>query len=141
MAGSPAAWEDAMFRTIRFAAVAAAASLLAAPALAQSSPVVGVWNTEAVTDFGTFKAVMTVAEAGGAHTIEMQDVPQEGGPPPMASTISDVVVEGPRFAFKRKLSGPQGDILLTYTGTVEGDALTAEVGSDFGPLKMTGTRQ
>ena len=132
-----------MFKTIRFAAVAAAASLLAAPALAlaQSSPVVGVWNTEAVTDFGTFKAVMTVAEAGGAHTIEIQDVPQEGGPPPMASTISDVMVEGPKFAFKRKLASPQGEFVLTYTGTVEGNALTADVGSDFGPLKMTGTRQ
>jgi hypothetical protein len=130
-----------MFKTIRFAAVAAAASLLAAPALAQGSPVVGVWNTEAVTDFGTFKAVMTVAEANGAHTIEMQDVPQEGAPPPSPSTISEVVVDGPRFAFKRKLSSPMGEILLTYSGTVEGNTLTADVGSDFGPIKLTGTRQ
>ena len=129
-----------MFKTIRFAAVAAAASLLAAPALAESSPVVGVWNTEAVTDFGIIKATMTVAEADGGHTIEMQDVPLEGFPP-MASTISDVVVEGPKFTFKRKLSGAQGDILLTYTGTVDGNSLTADVGSDFGPIKLTGTRQ
>jgi hypothetical protein len=30
---------------------------------------------------------------------------------------------------------------LTYNGTVEGNALTGEVGSDFGPIKLTGTRQ
>ena len=59
----------------------------------------------------------------------------------MPSTISDVVVDGPKFAFKRKLTTPQGEIQLTYTGTVDGNALTADVGSDFGPMKMTGTRQ
>jgi hypothetical protein len=130
-----------MFKTIRFAALVAGASLMAAPALAQSSPVVGIWNTEAVTDFGTFKATMTVAEANGAHTVNIQDVAQEGAPPAMPSTISDVVVDGPKFAFKRKLTTPQGEMQLTYTGTVEGNTLTAEVGSDFGPIKMTGTRQ
>ena len=55
-----------MFKTIRFAAFVAGASLLAAPAWAQASPVLGTWNTEAVTDFGTFKATMTVTEANGA---------------------------------------------------------------------------
>jgi hypothetical protein len=130
-----------MFKTIRFAALVAGASLLAVPALAQSSPVVGTWNTEAVTDFGTFKATMTVAEANGAYTVQMADVAAEGAPPAMPSTISDVVVDGPKFTFKRKLTTPQGEMQLTYTGTVEGNALTAEVGSDFGPIKMTGTRQ
>ena len=59
----------------------------------------------------------------------------------MPSTISDVVVDGAKFSFKRKLTTPQGEMNLTYTGTVDGDALTAEVGSDFGPITMTGTRQ
>ena len=51
-----------MFKTIRFAALVAGASLTAVPAFAQSSPVLGTWNTAAVTDFGTFKAKMTVAK-------------------------------------------------------------------------------
>ena len=135
-----------MFKTIRFAALVAGASLMAAPALAQSSPVVGTWNTEAVTDFGTFKATMTVAEANGSHTVAIQDIAPEGGAGAggggaMPSTISDVVIDGSKFAFKRKLTTPQGEMNLTYNGTVEGDTLTAEVGSDFGPLKLTGTRQ
>ena len=54
-----------MFKTIRFAALVAGASLMAAPALAQDSPVVGKWNTAVVTDFGTFNAVLTVAQEGG----------------------------------------------------------------------------
>ena len=135
-----------MFKTIRFAALVAGASLMAVPALAQSSPVVGKWATAVVTDFGTFNAVMTVAQEGGAYTVAMQDIAPEGGAGAggggaMPSTISDVVVDGATFSFKRKLTTPQGEIQLTYNGTVDGNALTADVGSDFGPMKMTGTRQ
>ena len=131
-----------MFRTIRFAALVAAASLMAAPALAQSSPVLGTWNTEAVTDFGTFKATMTVAEANGAYTVQMTDVAAEGAPPAMPSAISDVVVNGTDFSFKRKLTTPQGEMSLAYSGKVDGDKLTAEVDTgQFGKLPVTGTRQ
>ena len=134
-----------MFKTIRFAAVAAAATLLAAPALAQSSPALGNWDTEAVTDFGTFKATLTIAESGGGYSVQMADVPQtgpDGQPAPVpASTISDVVVDGAKLTFKRKLTTPQGEMNLTYTANVSGDALTGEVGSDFGPIPLTGTRK
>ena len=135
-----------MFKTIRFAALVSGASLMAAPALAQDSPVLGKWATAVVTDFGTFNAVMTVGHEGGAYTVAIQDIAPEGGAGAggggaMPSTISDVVVDGSKFSFKRKLTTPQGEMNLTYTGTVEGNALTADVGSDFGPLKMTGTRQ
>lgn len=134
-----------MLKTIRFAALVAGASLLAAPAWAQSSPVLGTWNTEAVTDFGTFKATMTVTEANGAYAIEMKDVPAEGAPPPpppAAGSITDVMVSGADFSFKRKLSTPQGDMQLAYTGKVDGDKLTAQVDTGgFGVLPVTGTRQ
>ena len=133
-----------MFKTIRFAALVAGASLTAVPAFAQSSPVLGTWNTEAVTDFGTFKAKMTVAQAGSGYTVEMTDVPQEGAPPapaPTAGSITDVVVNGTNFSFKRKLTTPQGELTLSYTGTVDGDKLTAEVDTgEFGKLPVTGTR-
>ena len=131
-----------MFKTIRFAALVASASLIAAPALAQSSPVLGTWNTEAVTDFGTFKATMKVAEANGAYTVEITDVPAECAPPSAPSTISDVVVDGSNFSFKRKLTTPQGEMNLAYSGNVDGDKLTAEVDTgQFGKLPVTGTRQ
>ncbi|HEY6814594.1 MAG TPA: hypothetical protein VI168_03550 [Croceibacterium sp.] len=133
-----------MFKTVRFAALAAAASLMATPALAADSPVVGTWNTEAVTDFGTFKATMTVAEAGGAYTIDIKDVPVEGAPPAPPSPpggITDVVVDGAKFSFKRKLTTPQGELQMSYTGAVDGDKLTAEVDTgQFGKIPVTGTR-
>lgn len=133
-----------MLKSIRFAALAMGASLLAAPALAADSPVVGTWNTEAVTDFGTFKATMTVAEAAGAYTVDIKDVPAEGAPPaPPApeGSVSDVVVDGANFSFKRKLTTPQGDMTLSYTGSVEGDKLTAQVDTgQFGTIPVTGTR-
>jgi hypothetical protein len=133
-----------MFKTVRFAALASAVSLLAVPALAANSPVIGVWNTEAVTDFGTFKATMTIAEANGAYTIDIKDVPLEGAPPSPPSppgAVTDVVVDGVMFSFKRKLTTPQGDMTLSYAGTVDGDKLTAEVDTgQFGKIPVTGTR-
>jgi hypothetical protein len=133
-----------MFKTIRFAALVAGAALMAVPAWAQSSPVVGKWATAVESDFGKFEAVMTVAPADSGYTVDIKDAPMPGAPadaPPMPSVISDVVVDGQTFSFKRKLTTPQGEMNLTYNGTVDGDTLTAEVGSDFGPLKLTGTRQ
>jgi len=133
-----------MLKSLRFAVLTAGALLMAAPALAADSPVVGTWNTEAVTDFGTFKATMTVAEAGGAYTIDIKDVPLEGAPPAPPSppgAITDVVVDGANFSFKRKLTTPQGDLTMSYTGAVEGDKLTAEVDTgQFGKIPVTGTR-
>ena len=52
-----------------FAAVAAA--FLATPALAADSPAAGTWAVEAKTDFGTFKSDWTVAENGGAWTLDI----------------------------------------------------------------------
>lgn len=134
-----------MFRTVRFAAALAAASLVAAPALAQSSPVVGSWATEAVTDFGTFKSTMTFAQAGDGYTVAMVDVPQagpDGQPAPaMASAISDISVNGTAFSFKRTIDFQGQAIVLTYTGTVDGNALTATANSDFGAIPVKGTRQ
>jgi len=118
---------------------------MAVPALAADSPVLGTWNTEAVTDFGTFKATMTVAEAGDSYSIDIKDVPIEGAPPAPPSppgAVTDVVVDGQTFSFKRKLTTPQGDLVMSYTGAVDGDKMTAEVDTgQFGKIPVTGTRQ
>jgi hypothetical protein len=133
-----------MLKSLRFAILAVGASLMAVPALAADSPVVGVWNTEAVTDFGTFKATMTVAEANGTYTVDIKDVPLEGAPPSPPSppgAITDVVVDGAKISFKRKLTTPQGELMMSYTGTVDGDKLTAEADiGEFGKIPVTGTR-
>lgn len=128
---------------LAFAALAAGATIFSAPVLAQDSPVVGTWNTEAVTDFGTFAAEMTVSERADGYAIQFVDAPMEGAPadaPSMESTISDIVINGSDFSFKRSLTTPQGPMDLNYTGSVEGDTLTATVGSQMGEMSVTGTR-
>jgi hypothetical protein len=133
-----------MLKSLRFAVLAVTASLVAMPALAADSPVVGTWNTEAVTDFGTFRSTMTVEEADGAYTIDIKDVPIEGAPPAPPSppgAITDVMVDGATFSFKRKLTTPGGELTMSYTGNVDGDKLTAEVDTgQFGKIPVTGTR-
>jgi hypothetical protein len=123
-----------------FAAVAGSLAF-AAPAFAEGS-VAGTWATEAKTDFGTFKANWTVADNDGAYMVEVADVPGEGqsGPPP-EGTVSDVKVDGNTLSFKRELKLDQGPMTLSYTVTVDGDAMTGQAHSDFGDIPITGTRQ
>ena len=123
----------------KLAALTLGAALFATPALAEESPVLGTWNTQAVTDFGTFAATMTVIEDEGGYLVTIVDTPA-AGMPPMEGAVSDVVVEGATFSFKRNLDSPQGPMELTYSGNVEGDSLTATVATSFGNLPMTGTR-
>ena len=134
-----------MLKKIRFAALVAGASLMAVPGFAQSSPLLGTWDTQAVTDFGTFKSTMTIASAGDSYSIDIKDVPIEGAPaapPSPPGAIIDVMVDGQNFSFKRKLTTPQGEMTMTYTGKVEGDSLTAQVDTGgFGVIPVTGTRQ
>jgi hypothetical protein len=133
-----------MFKTVGFAALAAAASLMAAPALAADSPVVGTWDTAIDLQGQKITAEWTVAEAGDGYTVSIKDGPFPGAPadaPPMPSAISDVVVDGAKLTFKRKLTTPQGEMNLTYAATVDGNALAGEINSDFGPVAVTGTRK
>jgi hypothetical protein len=112
-----------------------------APALAESSPVVGSWKVLAKTPMGDFEGVLTFAKNGDAYSVDIQDAPMPGaeGPPP-EDVISDVVVDGNAFSFKRSLTTPQGPLDLTYTGKVEGDSLAGEANSSFGPVPISGTR-
>ena len=133
-----------MFKTVRFAALAAVVSLMAMPALAADSPVLGTWATAVDVQGQKVTAELTVAEAGDGYTVTIKDGPFPGAPadaPAMPSAISDVAVDGAKLTFKRKLTTPQGEMNLTYTANVAGDTLTGEVGSDFGPIAMTGTRK
>ena len=133
-----------MFKTIGFAALAAGLSLMTAPALAQSSPVVGTWATAVDVQGSKIESTMTVAAANGGYTVDIKDGPMPGAPadaPPMASTISDIAVDGAKLTFKRALTTPQGAMNLTYTATAAGNTLTGEIVSDFGPIALTGTRK
>jgi hypothetical protein len=127
-------------------AIAASAMVLSSPAIAQASPVIGSWATVAATPMGDFKATMTFAKTNDGYTVDIKDVPMagSGAPPPGAAPpenkTSDVVVDGNTFSFKRSLVTPQGPLDLTYTGKVDGDTLTGEANSSFGPVPISGKR-
>ena len=132
-----------MFRTTLLAALVAGATVLAAPAYAQSSPVLGAWTTKVDVGGTIVESTWTFAQSGSAYTIDIKDGPFPGAPadaPPMQSVISDLVVDGGTFSFKRVLTTPQGPFNLSYTGSVDGNTLTGTVNSDFGPIPITGTR-
>lgn len=122
-----------------FAAVAAA--FLAAPALAADSPAAGEWAIEAKSDFGTFKSDWTVAEEGGAWTVDMKDQPMDGMGDPPVSTISNLKVEGSKVTFDRALDMGGQKFSMSYDLTVEGDTLAGTANSDFGPIPISGTRK
>ena len=131
-----------MFKKISLA-FAVGAALVAAPAMAAGSPV-GTWDTAVDVQGMKITAELTVAQAAGGYTVAIKDGPMPGAPadaPPMESKVSDVAVDGSKLTFKRAVVTPQGAMNLTYTLNVDGDALSGEVGSDFGPIPITGTRK
>lgn len=130
-----------MVKKFGFAALAASVAFIATPAMAQDSGVVGTWNTAVETPGGNFESAWTFAEDGGVYTLEMENAPAEGGPGgDMEATTSDVVVEGNTFSFKQAVTTPQGAMEIAISGTVDGDALTAEANTDFGAMPISGTR-
>ncbi len=119
---------------------AVGASLMATPAAAQDSPVLGGWDTEIVIQGNTNLARLNIAQDGDVYTAEIvrRDGDTTSNVPD--STITDVVIDGPNFSFKRNVTGGQGATLFTYEGSVDGDSLTADVTSQMGNFSLTGTR-
>jgi hypothetical protein len=140
----------AMRKSSIAALLAASCLTFGSPASAQSSPVIGSWETVADTPIGKLSSRVTFAKSGDAYTVNIKDAPiapPEGAPaggaaagPPPESKISDVVVNGNNFSFKRSLTTDQGPMVLNYSGKVDGDKLTAQAASDFGDVPITGSR-
>jgi hypothetical protein len=131
-----------MLKTIRAAALIAALSL-AAPLWAADSPV-GAWATTVTVQEMKIESTMTVAQGPSGYTVEIKDGAMPGAladAAPMPGVISDVVVDGAKFSFKRALTTRQGAMNLAYAGTVTGDSLAGEITSDFGPIPLTGVRK
>jgi len=134
-----------MLKKFAFAALAAGASLIAVPALAAGGAAVGTWKTVVDVQGQKMESTMIIGEKDGGYTVEFKDPPMTGpdgaAMPPMESKISDVKVDGGTFSFKRSLAFGDMPMDLAYSGSVEGNNLTAEVGSPMGAIPMTGTRQ
>src|SRR5215471_20215248 len=87
----------------------------AAPAFGQSF--VGEWTATAVTQGGNVSETITVTKTADGYAIKAKlvDVP-EGTPE--AGPGTDIVIDGDKFSYKRTINTPDGQLVITYTGTV-----------------------
>jgi hypothetical protein len=95
-----------------------AAALMALPVLAQQGAA-GRWNASIETPQGPFAFTFVFAvDAAGALTGSMNS--EFFG----ATPIKDGVAKGNDVSFKLTFAGaPEGDMTISYTGTVKGDEL------------------
>lgn len=97
-----------------------------------SAPGVGVWGVEMNTPLGALPATLTLnADGSGNMSAEgLGDAP-----------ISGVMYEGNTIGFEAEIDAQGQTLVLDFTGTVDGDSLVGEFGSDFGAFEVTGSRQ
>jgi hypothetical protein len=112
-----------MWIKVRFGLVLLA-TVLAAPAFGQSF--VGTWTATAVTPGGGVSETLSVVKTAGGYEVTAKLVGAAEGSP-TAGPGTDVVVEGERFSYKRKLATPDGELVITYSGLVSGDTFTGTV--------------
>jgi hypothetical protein len=98
----------------------------------------GKWNASVQTEQGPFAFQLEFAVAGNTLTGAMTN--EFTGTTP----ITDGTINGKDVAFKLKFDGPDGSIVISYTGTVTGDEM--KLTSKFegappggGPAEMTFT--
>ena len=108
-------------------------------AFAQATTVAGSWDLVMRTPIGDRRATMTVTPRGSTYTIDFRQAAGPGADP-IRETIAEIRIEGSSFSFKRSVEIEQGLIELNYAGTVDGDALTGKVNSQFGTFDLNGTR-
>ena len=103
------------------------ATLFAAPAFGQSF--VGTWTATATTPGGEVSETLSVVKTADGYAVTAKLVGVAEGTP-TAGPGTDIVLEGDRFSYKRTITTPDGDVVLTYSGVVSGEKFTgtAEVG-------------
>lgn len=111
--------------------------LLAACASTPKNPVLGAWSVNIDSPIGALPGTFNFAEDGtGSMAIEAPGA--EGQPP---TTFQNATYADNTVAFTAAVDAGGNSLTLSFTGKVEGDALTGEFDSDFGAMAVTGTRQ
>ncbi len=105
--------------------------LVLAGCAASVPPAIGVWNIEMNTPLGAMPAVLTIS--GDGTGVMSGDLGEQN--------ISGIMFDGNAINFTADLEAQGQSISLTFSGTVDGDSLSGEFGSDFGAFGVTGTRQ
>lgn len=99
---------------------------------AASTPAgVGVWEVEMNTPLGALPATLTL-NADGTGVMgsdQLGEAPIEG-----------ITFDGNSIAFDAEVDAQGQTLVLEFSGSVEGDSLSGEFGSDFGAFAVTGSR-
>ena len=97
-----------------------------------AAPGVGVWGVEMNTPLGALPATLKLnADGSGSMSAEgLGDAP-----------LSGITFDGNAVAFSAEVDAQGQTLVLEFTGTVAGDSLEGEFGSDFGAFGVTGSRQ
>lgn len=113
---------------------AAVLSLIVSPALAAGA-VTGTWDIVEETPQGEMEGVLMIEESGSGHTGSINVADQK-------NELQNVAVDGNEVTFDRTVETPNGNLDLSYTGTVEGDKIEGTIDAgQFGEIPFEGTRR
>jgi len=96
------------------------------------NPAVGDWDIEMNTPIGAQAAVLTI-NADGTGIMSADGLGE--------AAIDGITFEENALSFNADIDAQGQALSLSFTGTVEGDVLAGEFGSDFGAFGVTGARQ
>lgn len=106
-------------------------SVLVGCAAGGPPPAAGVWAAEINSPLGALPVVLTLnADGSGEMASDVLNAP-----------LSGIVYVDNTAAFTAEISVQGQEIVLDFTGTVDGDTMNGEFGSDFGAMGVTATRQ
>lgn len=99
---------------------------------ASVAPAVGVWGVEMNTPLGALPATLTLNADGSGMMVAdgLGEAP-----------ITGIMYDGNSAAFTAEVDAQGQTLVLEFSGSVEGDAIEGEFGSDFGAFGVSGTRQ
>jgi hypothetical protein len=98
---------------------------VAAPAYGQSF--LGHWTATAVTPGGNVSETLTVVKTADGYEIKAELVGPVPEGSPKAGPGTDIVLDGNKFSYKRTVTTPDYQLVITYSGTVSGDTFTGTV--------------
>lgn len=95
--------------------------------------IVGTWNLVLDTPMGKQEPTFTVVQTEGALSGKFVSPQGELAVPAITDTDGQI-------AFDMNIDAAGQQLLLKFTGAVDGDSLTGSFASDFGDMPVTGTR-
>ena len=116
-----------MLRTMAFGATATLG-------IAAYAEVAGSWALTSEGRQGTNHSVLTIEQTDEGYHGSIAG--QRG-----TRQLPSIAVDGNTFSFEVTMRVPIGEIDLTYTGTVDGDAVSGTIATPMGERPFSGTRK